>query len=289
MSTGRRLFLCLCCVSSFLSLPAGSIPFTRGRNEQKEEQDNSDVVILRSASVLADAVIENGEIRGIRVSTKTKEGSRRNKVVDSFFQQGDDATAATISSSRSSRSQELKQEISSRAAELQEFMVTTRRALHRHPELMYNEKETSAYVQSVLRELDIDFSIGWAINTHTTKMPGPGGYGVVADIGTGGPPCVLLRADMDALPLLERTEGVDDFKSLHDGKMHACGHDGHTTMLLGAAAILKEMEESINGTVRLMFQPAEEGGAGAKRMREEGVLEKEPKPQHAFGMHVWPT
>ena len=64
---------------------------------------------------------------------------------------------------------------------------------------------------------------------------------------------------------------------------------GHTTMLLGAAAILKEMEDSINGTVRIMFQPAEEGGAGAKRMREEGILELEPKPKHAFGLHVWPT
>ena len=68
-----------------------------------------------------------------------------------------------------------------------------------------------------------------------------------------------------------------------------CSHDGHTTMLLGAAAVLKSMEDSIHGTVRLMFQPAEEGGAGGKRMREEGVLEKDPKPQHAFGMHVWPT
>jgi IAA-amino acid hydrolase len=154
---------------------------------------------------------------------------------------------------------------------------------------MYNEKETSAYVQNVLRQLDIPFTTGWAVNTVPDVIPGPGGYGVVADIGTGGEPCVLLRADMDALPIFERTEGVDAFKSTHDGKMHACGHDGHTTMLLGAASLLKEMEESINGTVRLMFQPAEEGGAGGKRMREEGVLSKDPKPREAYGMHVWPT
>ena len=102
-------------------------------------------------------------------------------------------------------------------------------------------------------------------------------------------PCVLLRADMDALPIFERTVGIGDFISRNDNKMHACGHDGHTTMLLGAASVLKNMEDSINGTVRIMFQPAEEGGAGAKRMREEGILEKDPKPQHAFGLHVWPT
>lgn len=130
---------------------------------------------------------------------------------------------------------------------------------------------------------------GWAVNTVPDRIPGPGGYGVVADIGTGESPCVLLRADMDALPLLEKTEGIDDFKSINDGKMHACGHDAHSAMLLGAAKVLKDMEESINGTVRLMFQPAEEGGAGGKRMREEGILTMKPPVQHAFAMHVWPT
>jgi amidohydrolase len=129
----------------------------------------------------------------------------------------------------------------------------------------------------------------FSVNTVPEVIPGSGGYGIVADIGTGGEPCVLLRADMDALPIVERTESIDDFKSRYPGKMHACGHDGHTTMLLGAAALLKEMEESINGTVRLMFQPAEEGGAGAKRMREEGVLTQHPKPQQAYGIHLWPT
>jgi amidohydrolase len=94
---------------------------------------------------------------------------------------------------------------------------------------------------------------------------------------------------MDALPILERTEGVNEFKSQNYGKMHACGHDGHTTMLLGAANLLKSMENSINGTVRLMFQPAEEGGAGGKRMREEGVLTMDPVVQHAFGQHLWPA
>ena len=93
---------------------------------------------------------------------------------------------------------------------------------------------------------------------------------------------------MDALPIDEATNDIEAFKSKTRGKMHACGHDGHTTMLLGAAAVLKKMENSLQGTVRLMFQPAEEGGAGAKRMIEEGVIRKEPKAELAFGMHVWP-
>jgi len=196
--------------------------------------------------------------------------------VESFF------TGETSSSA-------LKEEIKSRANNLTEFLVDTRRTLHRHPELMYQEKETSKVVKTVLDELNITYSTGWAVNTNKDVIPGEGGYGIVADIGTGKEPCVLLRADIDALPILEQTEGIESFKSRHDGKMHACGHDGHTTMLLGAAAILNDMKDSLNGTVRVMFQPAEEGGAGAKRMREEGVLELEPKPQYAFGMHLWPT
>jgi len=108
-------------------------------------------------------------------------------------------------------------------------------------------------------------------------------------IGTGEEPCIILRADMDALPINEQTQQVDSFQSRTAGKMHACGHDGHVTMLLGAAALLKQVEASIVGTIRLVFQPAEEGGAGGKRMVEEGVVTTSPPARHAFGMHVWPT
>ena len=147
-------------------------------------------------------------------------GSRRNAVVESFF--ADTNPATTISSSTTS-SIELSREIRQRATDLKEFLVYSRRSLHQHPELMYQEQTTSAYIQSVLRELDIPFTTGWAVNTHQDRFPGPGGYGVVADIGTGKEPCVLLRADMDALPILEQTEGIDEFKSRNEGRMHACG------------------------------------------------------------------
>ena len=199
----------------------------------------------------------------------------RNKVVDGFF-------AGTHSS------EDLLQEIRTLALSREEFLVKTRRDLHRNPELMYNEKQTSAYIQKALKKMGISFTTGWGVNTHQDRIPGEGGYGIVADIGTRKEPCVLLRADMDALPIHEDTPLIEDYKSKNPGVMHACGHDGHTAMLLGAAAILKGMERSIKGTIRLMFQPAEEGGAGAKRMIEEGVLQEEPKPQHAFALHVNP-
>ena len=162
-------------------------------------------------------------------------------------------------------------EIASQSKEIHQWIVEKRRTIHRHPELMYEEFETSKLVQNTLKELEIPYKKDIAIT------------GVVGTIGNGKGPCIALRADMDALPIHEETD--IDFKSEIDGKMHACGHDCHTAMLLGAARVLKENEHKINGTIKLIFQPAEEGGAGGKMMREQGVL-LDPKVQQIFALHV---
>ena len=159
------------------------------------------------------------------------------------------------------------------AREIADWIIGHRRALHRHPELMYEEVRTSQLVRDVLDELGIAYA-------HPLAETG-----VLASLGSGEGPCVALRADMDALPIHE--EADVEFRSEVDGKMHACGHDCHTSMLLGAARILKRREGELAGSVKLLFQPAEEGGAGGKRMRDEGVLEN-PHVERIFGLHVWP-
>ena len=148
-----------------------------------------------------------------------------------------------------------------------------RRHLHAHPELTLHEKETSAFVQARLTELGVPF------------VAGVGGHGVVATITRGqSNRSVGLRADMDALPITE-TSGVTH-ASTNPGVMHACGHDGHTTSLLGAAALLSR-DPSWSGTVQLVFQPAEEGGGGAKSMIADGLFERFPM-ERIFGYHNWP-
>ncbi|MEC7494285.1 MAG: IAA-amino acid hydrolase [Candidatus Thermoplasmatota archaeon] len=156
---------------------------------------------------------------------------------------------------------------------ISDWIVKIRRELHEHPELMYEEFRTSELIRRELDKLDIQY-------IHPIAETG-----VLASIGNGNGPCVALRADMDALPIHEETDVP--FKSKIDGKMHACGHDCHVSMLLGAAKLLKDKESEINGTIKLLFQPSEEGGAGGKLMREEGALEN-PDVERIFGLHVWP-
>ena len=162
----------------------------------------------------------------------------------------------------------------SRALALAPWTTGLRRDLHKCPELLYDLDETSTYVRSALDELNIPYEFPVAST------------GIVATIGSGKAPCVGLRADMDALPILEEIQGP--FRSQRAGKMHACGHDAHTAMLLTAARILKEREASLSGTVKLIFQPAEEGGAGGLAMLQAGLLEQAPKIERVFALHVWP-
>ncbi len=149
-------------------------------------------------------------------------------------------------------------------------LVAWRRHLHAHPELSGEEVQTAAFVAQHLREM------GYQPRT------GVGGHGVVADIEIDGPPKVALRADMDALPITEQTQVP--YASTRPGVMHACGHDAHTAMLLGAARILAEQRDALRHSVRLIFQPHEElfpGGAPA--MIEAGALEG---IRAIFGIHI---
>ena len=164
-------------------------------------------------------------------------------------------------------------QILNKAREILPWLIGIRRQLHRTPELGYQEHKTSACIRQHLQDLGIDFDYPVA----TT--------GVVARISNGQGPCVALRADMDALPIHE--EADIDFRSQVPGKMHACGHDCHTAMLLGAARLLSQFKSRLSGTVKLLFQPAEEGGAGGKAMIDGLALEN-PRVERILGLHVWP-
>ena len=169
----------------------------------------------------------------------------------------------------------LKNRIQELAAGVLESTIQNRRHLHAHPELSFQEHKTVAFVAAKLDELGIAYKP--MANT-----------GLVALI-TGDKPSdhvVALRADMDALPIQEANEVA--YKSTHAGVMHACGHDAHTASLLGTAAILQQLKAEFGGTIKLIFQPAEELlPGGANQMIKEGVLEN-PKPQAVLGQHVMP-
>ena len=162
------------------------------------------------------------------------------------------------------------QDVLKRAEELQGEIIENRRYLHQTPELHTDLPKTREFVLKKLKEIGLD--------------PMEIGNGIVVNIGdaTKGK-TILLRADMDALPITE--EADLEFKSTN-GNMHACGHDIHTSLLLGAAKILKENEESINGNVKLMFQPGEETLSGAKQMIKAGILEN-PRVDAALMIHVF--
>ncbi|KAL1195190.1 IAA-amino acid hydrolase ILR1-like 1 [Cardamine amara subsp. amara] len=158
---------------------------------------------------------------------------------------------------------------SAKSPEVFDWMVRIRRKIHENPELGYEEFETSKLIRSELDLIGVKYRSPVAIT------------GVIGYIGTGEPPFVALRADMDALPIQEAVEW--EHKSKIPGKMHACGHDGHVAMLLGAAKMLQEHRHDLQGTVVLIFQPAEEGLAGAKKMIEEGALKN---VEAIFGLHL---
>ncbi|MFQ5422842.1 MAG: M20 family metallopeptidase [Phycisphaerae bacterium] len=150
-----------------------------------------------------------------------------------------------------------------------------RHDLHAHPELSFEEHATARRIVERLEPLgNLEIRTGIA------------GTGVVATLNAGrSGRCVALRAELDALPIEEENDVA--YKSTHAGKMHACGHDGHMSCLVGAATVLSQVADALPGIVKFIFQPAEEGGGGGRRMIEAGVLE-EPKVDAIFALHGWP-
>src|SRR5687768_2879795 len=192
-----------------------------------------------------------------------------------------------LASASIAEAQDLATEVDRRAAAVNPKVIAWRRDVHEHPELGSQEVRTAKLVADHLRSLGMEVRTGVA---HT------GVVGVLKGGKSG--PVVALRADMDALPVTEQSNlpFASKVRSTYNGQevgvMHACGHDTHVAMLMGVAEVLAGMREQLPGTVKFIFQPAEEGPppgekGGAKMMIAEGVLE-EPKPEAIFGLHVWP-
>lgn len=158
---------------------------------------------------------------------------------------------------------------------LQPNLVSWRRRLHQIPELGFQETQTSGFIQRLLQQWQVEYQAGIAKT------------GVVALIRGEQPgPTFGIRADMDALPIQEENEV--DYRSCHANTMHACGHDGHTAIALGTVHLLQQQRQFLRGTVKVIFQPAEEGPGGAQPMISEGVLQ-DPDVEAMVGLHLWNT
>ena len=168
--------------------------------------------------------------------------------------------------------------ITQHATEIFDEVVAHRKHLHAHPELSFQEYETAKYVSEVLTKLNIQ---------HETGVAGTGVVAIIrGDHHAPNASCIGLRADLDALPIQEENEV--EYKSIHDGIMHACGHDVHTSILLGVADILNRMKEALPQPVKLIFQPGEEQNpGGASLMIKAGVLEN-PTVKEMYALHVFP-
>ncbi len=159
------------------------------------------------------------------------------------------------------------------AEAMRDELVARRRDLHMHPELAFEEFRTAGIVAEELNKLGLEVQTG------------VGKTGVVGMLeGPEDGPTILVRADMDALPILEENDFA--YKSTVPGKMHACGHDGHTTIGLGVAKLLSQHRDQIKGRIKFVFQPAEEAVGGAKAMVADGVL-NDPRPDVSVGLHLW--
>lgn len=159
------------------------------------------------------------------------------------------------------------------AEQVRDTLIERRRDFHRHPELAFQEVRTAGIVAQTLSDLGMEV------------QRGVGKTGVVAILeGAHDGPTVLVRADMDALPIIE--ENDTEFNSEESGKMHACGHDGHTAIALGVAQFFSEHRDQMAGRIKFVFQPAEEIGQGAGAMAKDGVL-SDPRPDVSLGLHLW--
>lgn len=176
---------------------------------------------------------------------------------------------STIPTSNSVAQSQLRPEV----RKLQPLLVEWRRHLHQRPELGFKEHLTGEFICQKLQEWGIEHQIGVAKT------------GILATIDSGKPgPVLAIRADLDALPIQELNDVP--YRSIHNGVMHACGHDGHTAIALGTAHYLATHRQDFNGIVKIIFQPAEEGPGGAKPMIEAGVL-KNPDVDAIIGLHLW--